>query len=170
MVTGKDMEESKRRNESVQQGLQDPPYATEPPDVRAPAGLGVNLTANTLGNQIKGELIMSNRQEAQDYKITTNCRLDADIKETLLKHLNEHGPVSLLTSAKFGQYAGCFLEEIERAIVAESALRASAAADDSAEKQEAPPTPVDEATESPAAMRTRLQSRRIATSSRQRRI
>ena len=112
---------------------------------------------------------MSNRQEAQDYKITTNCQLDADIKKTLLKHLAEHGPVSLLTSAKFGQYAGCFLEEIERAIVAESALIAPAAVDLTG-KQEATPTPADEATESPAAMRARPQTRRIATSYRQRRI
>ena len=33
-----------------------------------------------------------------------------------------------------------------------------------------PPTPAGETTESPAAMRVRLQTRRIATSSRQRRI
>ena len=112
---------------------------------------------------------MSNRTEAQDYKITTNCQVAAEIKENLLQHLDEHGPASLLTSAKFGQYAGCFLEEIERAIAAESAL-ITPDADDSAERQEAPPTPADEATESPAAMRVRLQSRRIATSSRQRRI
>jgi hypothetical protein len=154
MVTGKDMEESKRRNESVQQGLQDPPYATEPPDVRAPAGLGVNLTANTLGNQIKGELIMSNRLEGKDYTATNTCQIDAETKESLLKHLEEHGPASLLTSSKFGQYAGCFLEEIERAIVAESALIASAAVDATG-NQEAPPTPADEDTESPAAMRGR---------------
>ena len=116
---------------------------------------------------IQGELTM---EEHRENKTAGDCQLDADIKETLLKHLAEHGPVSLLTSAKFGQYAGCFLEEIERAIAAESALIASAAAYDSSERQEAPPTPADEATESPAAMRTRLQSRRIATSSRQRRI
>ena len=105
---------------------------------------------------------MSNRTEAQDYKITNNCQVDYEIKEGLLKHLDEHGPVSLLTSAKFGQYAGCFLEEIERAIAAGSAPIASAA-DDSAERQEAPPTPADEATESPAAVRVRLQSRRRIT-------
>ena len=113
---------------------------------------------------------MSNRQEAQDYKITTNCQLDADIKETLLKHLDEHGPVSLLTSAKFGQYAGCFLEEIERAIAAESALIASAAADDLAGNRDGAASTADEATESPAAMRARFQSRRIATSYRKGRI
>jgi hypothetical protein len=127
------------------------------------------LGNNTLGNQIKGELIMSNRQEAQDYRIANDCQVDAETKQNFLNHLEEHGPASLLTSNRFSRYAGCFLEEIERAIAAESALIASAA-DDSAEKQEAPPTPPDETTESPAAMRTRLQTRRIATSYRQRRI
>ena len=104
---------------------------------------------------------MKDRVGNNGYGVSDNCQVAGEIKEGLLKHLDEHGPVSLLTSAKFGQYAGCFLEEIERAIVAESALIASAAADDSAEKQEATPTPPDEATESPAAMRTRFQSRRI---------
>ena len=103
---------------------------------------------------------MSNRTELQDYKITNNCEIDAEIKEGLLKHLDEHGPVSLLTSAKFGQYAGCFLEEIERAIAAESALIATAAVD-STGNQDGTASPADEATESPSAMRTRLQSRRI---------
>jgi len=112
---------------------------------------------------------MKDRFGNNGYGVSDNCQVDYEIKEGLLKHLDEHGPVSLLTSAKFGQYAGCFLEEIKRAIVAESALIATAA-DDSAERQEAPPTPADEATESPAAMRVRVQSRRIATSSRQRRI
>ena len=112
---------------------------------------------------------MLNKTETQDYKITNNCQIDSETKEGLLNHLEDHGPVSLLTSAKFGQYAGCFLEEIERAIVAESTL-ITPDADDLTEKQEAAAFPADEATESPAAMRVRLQSRRIATSSRQRRI
>ena len=112
---------------------------------------------------------MSNKPEVNENNATTNCQIDAETKESLLKHLDEHGAVSLLTSAKFGQYAGCFLEEIERAIAVESALIATAA-DDSAERQEAPPTPADEATESPAAMRARFQSRRIATSYRHGRI
>ena len=110
---------------------------------------------------------MSNRTELQDYKITNNCEMDAEIKEGLLKHLDEHGPVSLLTSAKFGQYAGCFLEEIEKAIAAESVVLASADDDPSETQDETAP---DKATESPAAMRARPQTRRIATSYRQRRI
>ena len=111
---------------------------------------------------------MSNKPEAKDYKITTNCEMDAETKENLLKHLDEHGAVSLLTSAKFGQYAGCFPEEITRAIAAESALKATTAADDSSETQDkTAPAPADEATESPAAMRVRLQARRIITSYRQ---
>ena len=94
------------------------------------------------------------------------CQVDAETKESLLKHLDEHGVASLLTSAKFGQYTGCFLEEIEGVIAAESALIASAAGDLTG-NQDAPPTPADEATESPAAMRVRLQARRITTSYRQ---
>ena len=108
-------------------------------------------------------------ENIKDYKIINNCQIDAETKESLLKHLDEHGPVSLLTSAKFGQYAGCFLEEVERAIVAESVVLASADDDPSETQDETEPAP-DKATESPAAMRTRLQTRRIATSSRQRRI
>ena len=112
---------------------------------------------------------MSNGSEGQDYTATNKCQIAPEIKESLLQHLDEHGAVSLLTSAKFGQYAGCFLEEIERAIAAESAL-ITPDADDFTEKEDATPLPADEATESPAAMRTRLQSRRIATSYRQGRI
>ena len=102
---------------------------------------------------------MSNRTEAQDYKIATNCELDAETRANLLKHLEEHGPASLLTSNKFSQYAGCFPEEITRAIAAETATPiAPTAADDLIGKQEAPPTPADVTTESPAAMRLRLQA------------
>jgi len=56
-------------------------------------------------------------------KVVTNCEVDAETKESLLKHLDEHGVVSLLTSAKFGQYTGCFLEEIEGVIAADSIRR-----------------------------------------------
>ena len=103
---------------------------------------------------------MKDRLGSNGYGVSDNCQVAAEIKEGLLKHLDEHGPVSLLTSAKFGQYAGCFLEEIERAIVAESTL-ITPDAKDLTGKQEAAASPADEATESPAAMRTRLQSRRI---------
>ena len=113
---------------------------------------------------IEGELTM---EEHRENKTAGDCQLDADIKETLLKHLAEHGPASLLTSFKFGQYAGCFLEEIERAIVAESVVLAFADDDPSETQDETAP---DKATESPAAMRARPQTRRIATSYRQRRI
>ena len=112
---------------------------------------------------------MKDRLGSNGYGVSDNCQVAAEIKEGLLKHLDEHGPVSLLTSAKFGQYAGCFLEEIERAILAESVVLASADDDPSETQDETGPAP-DKATESPAAMRVRLQSRRIATSSRQRRI
>jgi len=166
MMRAQDMEKSKRRNESVQQGRQDQPHVTEPLDVSAPAGLGVNATPNTLENQNKGELIMSNGPEAKDYKATNNCQVDAETKESLLKHLDEHGAVSLLSSAKFGQYAGCVLEEIERAIAAESALIAPAAGD-STGNPDAAASPADEAIESPAAVRIRLQTGRRMISYRQ---
>ena len=94
---------------------------------------------------------MSNRTEAQDYKIASNCELDAETRVNLLQHLDEHGPVSLLTSNKFSQYAGCFPEEITSAIAAQSALKASALT-------------------ASAAMRARLQTRRRMTSYRQGRV
>ncbi len=82
--------------------------------------------ASVCRNLSQGESKMENPKVD---KAINNCQVDAETKESLLKHLDEHGAVSLLTSAKFGQYAGCFLEEIERAISAESALIASAAGD-----------------------------------------
>ena len=112
---------------------------------------------------------MPNEPEAKDYKATNNCQIDAETKESLLKHLDEHGAVSLLTSAKFGQYTGCFLEEIEGVIAAESALRVPAAGD-STGNPDAAASPEDEATESPAAMRVRLQTGRRMISYRQGRI
>ena len=112
---------------------------------------------------------MANRPEAKDYKATNTCQIDAETKESLLKHLDEHGAVSFLTSAKFGQYAGCVLEEIEGAIAAESALIAPAAGDLTG-NHEAAASPADEATETPAAMRVRLQTGRRMVSYRQGRI
>ena len=111
---------------------------------------------------------MSNGPEAQNYTSTNKCQIDADTKENLLDHLEVHGAASLLASAKFGQYAGCVLEEIEKAIAAESVMIAPvAAADDSTGNQDAAASPADEATASPAAMRVRLQSGRRITSYRQ---
>jgi hypothetical protein len=51
-------------------------------------------------NFIQGELTM---EEHRENKTAGDCQLDSDIKETLLMHLAEHGPVSLPASAKFGQ-------------------------------------------------------------------
>ena len=107
---------------------------------------------------------MANRPEGKENKAINNCQVDAETKESLLKHLDEHGAVSLLTSAKFGQYAGCVLEEIEGAIAAESALIAPAAADDSTGNQDAAASPADETTESPAAVGFRRVSKRVAVS------
>ena len=100
-------------------------------------------------------------------KAINNCQVDAETKESLLKHLDEHGALSLLSSAKFGQYAGCVLEEIERAIAAESALIMPPTAGDATGNPDAAASPADEATESPAAMRVRVQSGRRMTSYRQ---
>ena len=166
MMRAQDMEKSKRRDESVQQGRQDQPHVTEPPDVSAPAGLGSNLATGISGNQNNGELNMSNNPEAKYYKANNNCQIDTETKEKLLDHLEEHGAVSLLTSAKFGQYAGCFSKEIERAIAAESVLIAPVA-DDSTGNQDAAASPADEVTASPAAMRVRVKSGRRITSYRQ---
>ena len=105
----------------------------------------------------------------KDYKAINNCQIDAETKESLLKHLDEHGVVSLLTSAKFGQYTGCVLEEIEGAIVAESALIAPAAVD-STGNPDAAASPADDAIELPAAMRVRLQTGPRMVSYRQRRV
>ena len=102
----------------------------------------------------------------KENKATNNCQIDAETKESLLKHLDEHGVMSLLTSAKFGQYAGCVLEEIVGVIAAESALIASAAGD-STGNPDAAASPADEATASPAAMRVRVKSGRRITSYRQ---
>ena len=112
---------------------------------------------------------MSNKPEVHENMATINCQIDAETKESLLKHLDEHGAVSLLTSAKFGQYAGCFLDEIEKAISAESALIASAAVD-STGNQDAAASPADDAAVSPAAMRVRIQTGRRMTSYRQGRV
>ena len=125
-----------------------------------PAVSGASVCINLSQGESKLEVNKEN-------KAIDTCQIDAETKESLLKHLDEHGAVSLLTSAKFGQYAGCFLEEIERAIVAESVVLASADDDPSETQDETAP---DKATESPAAMRARPQTRRIATSYRQRRI
>ena len=106
-------------------------------------------------------------EENRENKMAENCQIESETKESLLKHLDEHGAVSLLTSAKFGQYTGCFLEEIEKAIAAESALIATTAAVDPTGKQEVTASAPGETTESPAAMRVRLQARGITTSYRQ---
>ena len=59
---------------------------------------------------------MVRKSEGKEYKSTDNCEVDADFKESLLKHLDDHGVVSVLSSAKFGKYCGCFWEEIQDAI------------------------------------------------------
>ena len=95
------------------------------------------------------------KPEDKGYKVTTNCELDADTREHLLQHLDEHGVMSLLTSSKFSTHVDCLLSEIEQAIAGE---RESVIQDASDPDKTAPP--VDEATESPAAMRVRLQTGR----------
>ena len=96
-------------------------------------------------------------------KPTNNCQVDAETKESLLKHLDEHGVMSLLTSSKFSTHVDCLLSEIEQAIAGE---RESVIQDASEQEKTGP----DEATESPAAVRVRLQTGRRMISYRQGRI
>ena len=53
--------------------------------------------------------------------------MEADFKESLLKHLDDHGVVSVLSGAKFGKYCGCFWEEIQDAISTVGKAAASSA-------------------------------------------
>ena len=100
------------------------------------------------------------KPEDKGYKVTTNCELDADTREHLLQHLDEHGVMSLLTSSKFSTHVDCLLSEIEQAIAGE---RESVIQDASEQEKTGP----DEATESPAAVRVRLQTGLRMTSYRQ---
>ena len=91
------------------------------------------------------------KPEDKGYKVTTNCELDADTREHLLQHLDEHGVMSLLTSSKFSTHVDCLLSEIKQAIAGE---RESVIQDASEPEKTGP----DGTTESPAAMRVRLQT------------
>jgi hypothetical protein len=102
------------------------------------------------------------KPEDQGYKVTTNCELDADTRESLLQHLDVHGVMSLLTSSKFSTHVNCLLSEIEQAIAGE---RESVIQDASEPDTTAPKA--DEATELPAAMRVRVQTGRRITRYRQ---
>ncbi len=109
-------------------------------------------------------------EHINSYKVTDNCEVDADTKESLVRHLEEHGIVSLLTSHKFAPYLSCVAKGIGEAMAETDTPIAPAAADDLAGNRDGAASTADEATESPAAMRARVQSRRIATSYRQGRI
>ena len=100
------------------------------------------------------------KPEDKGYKVTTNCELDADTREHLLQHLDEHGVMSLLTSSKFSTHVDCLLSEIKQAIAGE---RESVIQDASEQEKTGP----DEAIESPAAVRIRLQTGRRMISYRQ---
>ena len=89
------------------------------------------------------------------YKVTDNCEVDSETKESLVRHLEEHGIVSLLTSHKFAPYLSCVVKGIGEAMAETDTPIAPAAADDSIGNQEAAAPPADEATESPAALRGR---------------
>ena len=93
-------------------------------------------------------------EHINSYKVTDNCEVDADTKESLVRHLEEHGIVSLLTSHKFAPYLSCVVKWIGEAM-AETDTPIAPDADDLAGNQEAAAPPADEATESPAAMRGR---------------
>ena len=100
------------------------------------------------------------KPEDKGYKVTTNCELDADTREHLLQHLDEHGVMSLLTSSKFSTHVDCLLSEIKQAIAGER----ESVIQDASEPEKTRP---DGTTESPAAMRVRLQTGRRMTSYRQ---
>ena len=102
------------------------------------------------------------KPEDKGYKVTTNCELDADTREHLLQHLDEHGVMSLLTSSKFSTHVDCLLSDIEQAIAGER----KSVTQDASEPDTAAST-ANEATESPAAMRLRVQTGRRITRYRQ---
>ena len=52
--------------------------------------------------------INGNTYETADY-----CPTDGPRKSTLMRHLNQHGVESFLSSDKYGEYAACILEELE---------------------------------------------------------
>lgn len=107
-------------------------------------------------------------ENIKDYKVTNHCQIDADTKESLFQHLEEHGIMSLLTSHKFAPFVSCVAKELGRAMAEPATPIAPTAADGSTGKQDkTAPVPVSETTEPPAAMRIRVQGRRITTSYRQ---
>jgi len=59
----------------------------------------------TLETAVSGASVCINLSQGEskleankDYKATNNCQIDAETKESLLNHLDEHGPAFLLTS------------------------------------------------------------------------
>ena len=90
-------------------------------------------------------------------RIRNQCQIAPEIKEKILAHLDAHGPASLLLSTKFAPLIGCFLDQIGIAMTGEwaPAIRADI-------EQDAPASPADEATESPAAVGFRRVSKRVA--------
>ena len=129
------MEKSKQRNESVQQGRQDQPQVTEPPDVPTPAGLGSNLATGISGKQSKGEFKMENMEKGN--QIQNNCAIDAAPVKDLLAHLGVHGLMSLVVSRKFAPYFSCVLRELDKAITEVDTPVAPRAGDGNGESRDA---------------------------------
>ena len=102
-------------------------------------------------------------EHINSYKVTDNCEVDADTKESLVRHLEEHGIVSLLTSHKFAPFVSCVVKGIGEATAETDTPIAPDADDDSIGNQEAAAPTADEATEAPAAVRARFQSGRRLT-------
>ena len=80
-------------------------------------------------------------------KVVTNCQIDADTKESLVQHLEEHGIMSLLTSHKFAPYLSCVAKGIGRAMAETDTPVSPTAAVDPTGKQDATATPAGEATD-----------------------
>ena len=47
------------------------------------------------------------------YEVDDNCPVDSPRRSTLLRHLRDHGPESLLTSKKTSPYAACVWDKLE---------------------------------------------------------
>ena len=103
----------------------------------------------------------------EGHQILNNCAIDATTMQDLLDHLDVHGLMSLVASRKFAPYVSCVLREIDKGITEVDTLIAPADADDSSETQDRTAPAPDGTTESPAAMRVRLQTGRRITRYRQ---
>jgi len=55
---------------------------------------------------------MENKIGDRVFELPDSCPIDAPKKQRLMRHLRDHGPESLLTSAMLAPFAQCILNEI----------------------------------------------------------